>query len=84
MGTFQSWCSSGWLSITLSFFPTPPGTSQPSNPLLSSPLNRATTLSLFAAFNVTHCKSIEGLPQLLSTFQVLIFLHTNKKIIGYY
>ena len=44
------------------------------------------TFSLLAAFNVTHWKDADGLPQLLCTFQVLIFLHTTKikKIIGYY
>ena len=44
------------------------------------------TLSLLAAFNVTHWKGAEGLLQLLFTFQVLIFSHTTKieKIIGYY
>ena len=30
------------------------------------------------AFRVTHSKSVEGLPLLLSTFRVLIFLHTTK------
>ena len=52
----------------------------PFNHLFSSPLNRCMKLSLVAAFNFTHCKSIEGLSQLLSKFQVLAFL----QIIGYY
>ena len=51
---------------------------QPFDHVFLPTLNRSTTLSLLAAFNVTHCKSADGLPQLLPTFQVLIFLHTTK------
>ena len=78
MGTSQNWWSCGWLSKTPTFFSTLHRSSQPFNHLLSPPLNRSTVLSLLATFNVTHCKSVEGLPQLLPTFQVLIFLYTTK------
>ena len=46
-------------------------------------------MTLLAAFNVTHGKGVEGLQQLLSTFQILIQLSffiklKIEKIIGYY
>ena len=35
-------------------------------------------LSLPAGVDVTHGEGAEGLPELLSTFEVLIFLHATK------
>ena len=61
------------------FFATLHQSSEPFIHLFLFPLNR---LWRFppppAALNATHCKGTEGLPQLLSIFQVLIFLHTTK------
>ena len=76
--TFQSWCSWGWLTITLSFFPTLHPSSQPFIHLFLSPFSRLRPFSSLLLSMSLIAKALKDSHNFSLTFQILIFLHTTK------